>query len=116
MAEQSPGVIANGLKALNRVGLSGDQMLPLLLPALEHDDEPVRHEAMNGLLSLRPDSRAAVPHLLKWLGGADPAKRSQAIDLLGRIGPDAGDAVPSLIIHLGQAAGEEKAGLLQCDG
>jgi HEAT repeat protein len=109
VAEQSPGVIANGLEALNRVGLSGDQMLPLLLPALEHDDEPVRHEAMNGLLSLRPDSRAAVPHLLTWLGAADPAKRSQAIDLLGRIGPDAGDAVPSLITHLGQAVGEEKA-------
>ena len=111
-AEPSTRVTANGLEALNRVGLPGDQMLPLLLPALEHDDERVRHEAMNGLLSLRPDSRAAVPHLLKWLEAADPAKRSQAVELLGRIGPAAA-AVPAFIAHLGQAAGEERASCRQ---
>ena len=108
-AEPSSRVMANGLVALNRVGLSGDQLLPLLLPALDHDGESVRHEAMNGLLSLRPDSRAAIPHLVGRLASGDPAKRSQAINLLGRIGPDAKEAVPMLITHLDQASGEEKA-------
>ena len=112
-AEPSSRVTANGLEALNRVGLPADQLLPLLLPALDHDGDRVRHEAMNGLLSLRPDSRAAVPHLVERLGNGDPAKRSQAINLLGRIGPDAGDAVPRLIAHLGQAAEEEQAACRQ---
>ncbi|MBC8243827.1 MAG: HEAT repeat domain-containing protein [Verrucomicrobia bacterium] len=112
-AEPSSRVMANGLEALNRAGLPGGQLLPLLLPALDHDSDRVRHEAINALLNLRPDSREAVPHLIQRLGDGDPAKRGQAIDLLGRIGPDAGGAVPRLIAHLGQAAREEQAACRQ---
>ena len=112
-AEPSSRVTANGLQALNRVGLPGEQLLPLLLQALDHDGDRVRHEAMNGLLSLRPDSRAAVPHLVGRLASDDPVKRGQAINLLGRIGPDAGDAVPRLITQLGQAAAEERVACRQ---
>ncbi len=112
-AGQPDRVTANGLEAFNRVGLPGEQLLPLLLPALEHDNERVRHEAMNGLLSLRPDSRAAVLPLVEQLGSDDPVRRSRAIDLLGRIGTDAAAAVPKLIAHLGQASGEERDGCRQ---
>ncbi|MCH2383222.1 MAG: HEAT repeat domain-containing protein [Pedosphaera sp.] len=112
-AEPSSRVTANGLQALNRVGLPGEQLLPLLLQALDHDGDRVRHQAMNGLLSLRPDSRAAVPHLVGRLASDDPVKRGQAINLLGRIGPDAGDAVPRLITQLGQAAAEERVACRQ---
>jgi len=112
-AGQPDRVTANGLEALNRVGLPSEQLLPLLLPALEHDNERVRHEAMNGLLSLRPDSRAAVVPLVVQLGSDDPVRRRRAIDLLGRIGTDAAAAVPKLIGHLSQASGEEQAGCRQ---
>ena len=97
-----------GLNALNRIGFDGDRLLAMLLPALDSEEPRLRQEALSGILSLRPNSRAAVPHLIERLAAKDPSKRKQAIDLLGRMGYDASVAVPKLITGLGQADEEEK--------
>ena len=97
-----------GLNALNRIGFDGERLLALLLPALDSEEPRLRQEALSGILSLRPNSRAAVPHLIERLAAKDPSKRKQAIDLLGRMGYDASVAVPKLITGLGQADEEEK--------
>ena len=97
-----------GLNALNRIGFDGERLLALLLPALDSEEPRLRQEALSGILSLRPNSRAAVPHLIERLAAEDPSKRKQAIDLLGRMGYDASVAVPKLITGLGQADEEEK--------
>ncbi|MDP6913741.1 MAG: HEAT repeat domain-containing protein [Verrucomicrobiota bacterium] len=97
-----------GLNALNRIGFDGERLLAMLLPALDSEEPRLRQEALSGILSLRPNSRAAVPHLIERLAAKDPSKRKQAIDLLGRMGYDASVAVPKLITGLGQADEEEK--------
>jgi len=97
-----------GLNALNRIGFDGERLLAMLLPALDSEEPRLRQEALSGILSLRPNSRAAVPHLIERLAAQDPSKRKQAIDLLGRMGYDASVAVPKLITGLGQADEEEK--------
>ena len=97
-----------GLNALNRIGFDGERLLALLLPALDSEEPRLRQEALSGILSLRPNSRAAVPHLIERLAAEDPSKRKQAIDLLGRMGYDASVAVPKLITGLSQADEEEK--------
>ena len=97
-----------GLNALNRIGFDGERLLALLLPALDSEEPRLRQEALSGILSLRPNSRSAVPHLIERLAAEDPSKRKQAIDLLGRMGYDASVAVPKLITGLGKADEEEK--------
>ena len=97
-----------GLNALNRIGFDGERLLAMLLPALDSEEPRLRQEALSGILSLRPNSRAAVPHLIERLAAEDPSKRKQAIDLLGRMGYDASVAVPKLITGLSQADEEEK--------
>jgi HEAT repeat protein len=97
-----------GLNALNRIGFDGERLLGLLLPSLDSEEPRLRQEALSGILSLRPNSRSAVPHLIERLAAEDPSKRKQAIDLLGRMGQDASVAVPKLITGLGQADEEEK--------
>ncbi len=97
-----------GLNALNRIGFDGERLLAMLLPALDSEEPRLRQEALSGILSLRPNSRAAVPHLIERLAAKDPSKRKQATDLLGRMGYDASVAVPKLITGLGQADEEEK--------
>ena len=97
-----------GLNALNRIGFDSERLLAMLLPALDSEEPRLRQEALSGILSLRPNSRAAVPHLIERLAAKDPSKRKQAIDLLGRMGYDASVAVPKLITGLGQADEEEK--------
>ena len=97
-----------GLNALNRIGFDGERLLGLLLPSLDSEEPRLRQEALSGILSLRPNSRSAVPHLIERLAAEDPSKRKQAIDLLGRMGHDASVAVPKLITGLGQADEEEK--------
>ncbi len=97
-----------GLNALNRIGFDGERLLAMLLPALDSEEPRLRQEALSGILSLRPNSRDAVPHLIERLAAEDPSKRKQAIDLLGRMGYDASVAVPKLITGLGQADEEEK--------
>ena len=97
-----------GLNALTRIGFDGERLLGLLLPSLDSEEPRLRQEALSGILSLRPNSRSAVPHLIDRLVAEDPSKRKQAIDLLGRMGHDASVAVPKLIIRLGKADEEEK--------
>lgn len=71
-----------------------------LIQETGHEDADVRSRAIDGLMELGPDARAAVPALIGLLGDEYPKVRLRAAETLGRIGPEAKAAVPQLVAVL----------------
>ncbi len=111
--EPSTEVQVFGLKALSQIGFSAARLLPLLQPALDSDLPQLKQVALSGILSLRPNSKAAIPHLIERLNSIDSSKRDQAISLLGRLGTDATEAVAGLIACHNKAETEEQKKIRQ---
>ena len=95
--ESSPEVKAIGLKSLSQIGFPASSLLPILQPALDSELPQLKQAALSGILSLSPNSKPAIPHLIERLNSIDSNKRDQAISLLGRLGADAANAVDALI-------------------
>ena len=106
--ETSDDVKVIGLKALSQIGFSASRLFPLLKPTLDTDVTQLKQAGLSGILSLRPNSKVAVPYLVSRLNSPETNKRSQAIDILGRMGKDAQEAAPKLILQLSNAGEEEQ--------
>ena len=111
--EPSAKVKAMGLKSLSQIGFPADQLLPLLQSALDSDLPQLKQAALSGILSLSPNSKTAIPHLIERLNSIDSNKRDQAISLLGRLGTDAADAVDKLIALHDKTEPEEQKKIQQ---
>ncbi len=111
--ESSPEVQTIGLKSLSQIGFAAAELLPLLKQALDSELKQLKQVALSGILSLQPNSKAAIPYLIDRLNSNDSSKRDQAISLLGRMGTDATDAVETLIARHNEAETEEQKKIRQ---
>jgi len=75
--------------------LPADAAVPVLIPLLTHEDDPVRQGAAGTLGSLGPAARAAVPTLIELLD--EYPHYMMAVHTLGRIGSGAKAATPALL-------------------
>lgn len=91
-SENDTTVRASLLTALPRVGADATGAL---IEALKDEREPIRHAAINSLLTLR----AAQPQIVKSLTALvpDPAFGERAAYVLGRLGEAAAPTVPALL-------------------
>lgn len=96
-SETDAAVRASLLTALPRVGADPAQIVPALIEGMKDEREPIRHAAINGLLTMR----VAQPQIVKALSGmlrdAHAASSERAAYVLGRLGEAAGPAVPAII-------------------
>ena len=87
--DSEPDVRAAALKALARLGLSDDELLPILKENLRNEDERVRLAAVNLLV----DRRALLKRMASELESLLPAEQvgvsRHAAYLLGKLGMDA---------------------------
>jgi HEAT repeat protein len=98
--ESDPTVRAALYGALPKLGVAPGHCAALIVPAIIDENEPLRHAALNALLSSTAVKQAAVPKLVPLLKDSNPAIRERAAKGLGRIGPgalDALDALPALM-------------------
>ncbi len=75
--------------------LSAEDVVPLLLPLLSHDDYHFSQNAARVIGSFGPEAGAAVPTLITLLD--QYPHYLMAVHTLGRIGPGAKDAIPALL-------------------
>jgi HEAT repeat protein len=96
-SETDVTVRASLLSALPRLGADPAKVVPALIDGMKDEREPIRHAAINGLLTMR----AAQPQIVKALAGMlrDPnaAASERAAYVLGRLGETAGSAAPAIL-------------------
>ena len=79
--------------------------------AMSREDGPIRLAAAVALGRIGPESRAAVPDLVRALRDPDARVRSETAQALGAIGPAAGAAVAELVRMMSRDADDEVADL-----
>ncbi len=92
--ETDAAVRASLLTALPRLG--ADATLALI-EGLKDEREPIRHAAINGLLTARSAQAQIVKALTALLRDPNPASSERAAYVLGRLGETAAPAVPAIL-------------------
>jgi HEAT repeat protein len=85
---------ASLLTALARIGAD---VAPVLIEALKDEREPIRHAAINGLLTMRSAQPQIVKALTALVRDPDAAVSERAAYALGRLGEVAAPAVPAIL-------------------
>lgn len=96
-AEADDAARAHELRALSRLQYPPVELLPLAVPLLRHESEPVRQAAVDAVIAMTPAATTSVPALKPLVASSDVAEAKLGAALLGMIGPEAGGAVPELI-------------------
>lgn len=96
-AEPDEGAKVRELRALSRLQYPPAELLPLVLPLLQVDSEPIRQAAADAVITMTPAATTSVPAVKMMVASADVAEAKLGVALLGAIGPEAGGAVPDLI-------------------
>ena len=85
-------------QALGLIGPEASEAVPLLIQALEGDEDwSVRSNAARALGWMESDASEVVPTLIQALGDESEHVRSAAADALGEFGAQAWDAIPALM-------------------
>jgi HEAT repeat protein len=116
--KKSHGAVAAAI-ALRKVGPAGKQAIPAFIDLLQHVDddrdkvrvcEPcvpqgtIAVATAESLAHFGPDSRAAIPALIRALVCSNPSTRNSAVEALPRIDPDwEKNAIPILLKELTEA-------------
>jgi HEAT repeat protein len=83
-------------EAVYQISRETDELVPVLIQALQDDRDEVRNAAAQALGRIGPAARESVPALVLALQENQPAARAFAAKALGWMGPAAKDAVPAL--------------------
>ncbi len=95
--ESDVTVRASLITALPRLGADPAQVVPALIDGMKDEREPIRHAAINGLLTMRAAQPQIVKALSVMLRDPNAATSERAAYVLGRLGESAGPAVPAII-------------------
>ncbi len=94
---QDADIRAAAVTCLERIGPTTEASVPLLLRALDDEDETIRSWAVTSLHRIGPAAVGAVGRLLSTMKGSPPEIRVQIIDALAAIGGEPAILVPRLV-------------------
>jgi HEAT repeat protein len=97
LADGSPEAQLAAIYVFIRTGKANESAIQSLICALDSNDRQVRWRALYALQSIGPESRAAIPTLIRIAGGDEYFRMSHgAIRVLGVYGPEAEPAIAVL--------------------
>jgi HEAT repeat protein len=102
-SETDPTVRATLLTALPQIGADPAALVPRLVDGIKDEGEPIRHAAVNALLTLQTAQKQVVDALLTLLKDPNPAFQERAAYVLGRLGEYAAPAIPEIIATASRA-------------
>jgi len=83
--------------ALGKIGIASDDVISILIDALQDDDFGIRHTAIRAIRHLGPDGIKALPELLEAMHDEDDFINLAAAFAIQKLGPAAKVAAPTLV-------------------